>query len=230
MPIFQLSKENIAFPSPELANRDGVIAIDGDLSPERLLLAYSMGIFPWFNEGERILWWSLDSRLVLFPEELKVSKSMRPYFNQRKFRLTCDQKFEQVMRGCQAPRAGQRFGSWITEDIIEAYSRLHELGFAHSVEVWQGRELVGGLYGVSLGKCFFGESMFAKVSNASKFGFISLVQRLKELGFWLIDCQQETNHLESLGARSIPRREFLEILKKNETETTLQGRWSLIFS
>lgn len=230
MPVFQLSKDNIGFPPPELADPGGILAFGGDLSPERLLLAYQMGIFPWYNEEDPILWWSPDPRFVLFPNELKVSKSMRPYFNQKKFELTCDQAFEEVIRDCQAPRDGQHFGTWITEDMVNAYNRLHELGYAHSVEVWQNGEMVGGLYGIALGKCFFGESMFSKVSNASKFGFIILTQKLEKLGFWLIDCQQQTGHLESLGARAIPRRDFLEILKKNEQEVTFKGKWLQLFS
>lgn len=213
-----------------MADPGGILAFGGDLSPERLLLAYQIGIFPWYNEEDPILWWSPDPRFVLFPNELKVSKSMRPYFNQKKFELTCDQAFEEVIRDCQAPRDGQHFGTWITEDMVNAYNRLHELGYAHSIEVWQNGEMVGGLYGIALGKCFFGESMFSKVSNASKFGFIILTQKLEKLGFWLIDCQQQTGHLESLGARAIPRRDFLEILKKNEQEVTFKGKWLQLFS
>ncbi|MBI5916097.1 MAG: leucyl/phenylalanyl-tRNA--protein transferase [Bacteroidetes bacterium] len=228
MPVFWLSDENISFPSPELASPDGILAVGGDLSPERLLAAYRSGIFPWFNADDPILWWSPDPRLVLFPAELKVSKSMRPYFNQGKFSITFDRCFEEVMRQCQAPRDNQRGGTWITENMVEAYCLLHEQGYAHSVEVWRGDELAGGLYGVSLGQCFFGESMFATVSNASKFGFISLVQKLKSLGFQLIDCQQQTRHLRSMGARTIPRPSFLEFLKKNEAAPTLRGDWGTI--
>ena len=230
MPVFQLSRHSITFPPAELANPDGIIAIGGDLSTERLLEAYLHGIFPWFSPGDPILWWSPDPRFVLFPADLKVSKSMRPYFNQKKFEVTCDQAFEQVMRACQAPREGQHFGTWITEGMVEAYCKLHEQGYAHSVEVWQNGQLTGGLYGLALGKCFFGESMFARASNASKFGFISLVQKLGELGFRLIDCQQQTRHLGSFGARAIPRREFLEILKKNEQEKMIPMDWEQLFS
>ncbi|MEK7256332.1 MAG: leucyl/phenylalanyl-tRNA--protein transferase, partial [Bacteroidota bacterium] len=214
------------FPPPEMAGEEGILAAGGDLSPERLLVAYSQGIFPWFNPDDPILWWSPDPRFVLFPNELKVARSMRPYFNQRKFEVSFDRNFRQVMQECQQPRPSQwGSGTWITENMLEAYTRLHKLGFAHSVEVWQGGELVGGLYGVSLGKVFFGESMFAKASNASKFGFISLVKKLEERGFWLIDCQQETEHLGSLGARAISRAAFLEILERNEKEETLRGDW-----
>ncbi len=225
MPVFWLSNENNCFPSPELATDEGILAVGGDLSPERLLAAYKMGIFPWFNEGEPIAWWSPDPRMVLFPSELKVSRSMRPYFNQQKLRVTFDQDFEAVVRRCQAPRDDQWGGTWITNEMLDAYCQLHQLGFAHSVEVWQGKRLVGGLYGIALGKCFYGESMFATVSNASKLGFISLVKKLESLGFWLIDCQQQTQHLGSLGARTIPRADFLKILKRNEAEETLRGHW-----
>ena len=227
MPIFWLSDYDISFPHPTLANEDGMLAVGGDLSPERLLLAYELGIFPWFNPGDPILWWSPDPRFVLFPKDLKVSKSMRPYFNQKKFGLSLDKDFEQVMRACQQQkRKGQLGGTWITESMIEGYCKLHEMGCAHSIEVWEEEELVGGLYGVAIGKCFFGESMFAKKSNASKYGFISFVQWLEANGFWLIDCQQETRHLASLGAKSIPRKEFLDLLEKNNQEPNPLGTWS----
>lgn len=228
MPFFWLSENKLAFPSPMLARPDGLLAAGGDLSPERLLLAYQSGIFPWFNADDPILWWSPDPRMVLFPDELVVSKSMRPYFNQNKFGLTCDQAFRQVMHHCQAPRSSDG-GTWITESMMEAYCKLHDLGFAHSVEVWQDGAMVGGLYGIALGKVFFGESMFATVSNASKFGFIALVKKLHSLGFWLIDCQQQTAHLGSLGARPISRKDFLQILEENAQAPTLRGNWAGIF-
>ena len=226
--MFWIPENEMGFPPVHLANKDGVLAIGGDLSPQRLLLAYSQGIFPWYNEAyEPIIWWSPDPRFVLFPNELKVSKSMRPYFNQQKFEVTYDQHFETVMRECKAAyREGQGGGTWINEDMIAAYTQVHELGFAHSVEVWQDGELVGGLYGIALGKVFFGESMFAKASNASKFGFISLVQKLKMLDFDVIDCQQETKHLGSLGGRSIDRKEFVKILEKNEKRDLFRGKWN----
>lgn len=227
MPVFWLSDDKIAFPDPSLANDDGVLAVGGDLSPERLLLAYQLGIFPWYNEHDPILWWSPDPRFVLFPSELKVAKSMRPYFNQRKFELTLDTRFREVIGHCQTSRRkGQLGGTWITDEMLEAYCRLHELGLAHSVEVWKSDRLVGGLYGIALGKIFFGESMFAKVSNASKFGFIALVRMLEQLDYWLIDCQQETRHLGSLGARNIPRETFLDYLDKNRSEPTMRGGWT----
>lgn len=228
MPVFWITKENSQFPPPSLASEEGMLAVGGDLSPERLLNAYQQGIFPWFNEGEPIAWWSPDPRMVLFPAHLKVSKSMRPYFNQQKFQVTFDHAFEAVIEQCRAPRGKRWGGTWITNEMMEAYCQLHALGFAHSVEVWRGEELVGGLYGISLGKCFFGESMFATESNASKFGLIYLVKRLESLGFWLIDCQQVTSHLSSLGAKAISREDFLKILKKNESQETLRGNWAAL--
>ena len=222
MPIYWLSEENIIFPKPELAEKEGVLAVGGDLSPERLLAAYSQGIFPWYGPGEPILWWSPDPRAVLFPAELNVSRSMRPYFNQRKFSLTFDHAFETVMRLCGKVRRH----TWITKEMVKGYSQLHEMGYAHSVEVWQDGALVGGLYGISLGRVFFGKSMFTKVSNASKFGFIALVRQLQARGFRLIDCQQETRHLASMGARPIPRAHFLEYLSENQSEKTIIGKWS----
>lgn len=219
MPIYLLPEDDILFPPPELATAEGILAVGGDLSTERLIKAYKNGIFPWFNPGEPILWWSPDPRFVLFPSELRVSKSMRPYFNQQKFEVTFDLAFDRVIQACQvraseADRRQRAIGSWITDDMIEAYGALHEQGIGHSVEVWEGDELVGGLYGLAIGKIFFGESMFTRVSNASKFGFISLVQWLEQRGFILIDCQQETRHLASLGARSIPRSDFLAYLEE----------------
>ncbi|MFK7806839.1 MAG: leucyl/phenylalanyl-tRNA--protein transferase [Saprospiraceae bacterium] len=226
MPIYKLSEDHLQFPPPDLADPNGMLAIGGDLSAERLLIAYRQGIFPWFNPEDPIIWWSPDPRFVLKPEELKVHKSMRPYFNQQKFQVTYDQHFEKVMRLCQQTRRpGQYGGTWITEDMVAAYVRIHELGFSHSVEVWDGEELVGGLYGIALGKVFFGESMFANKSNASKFGFITLVRRLQAEGFTLIDCQQQTQHLGSLGAKAISREAFMAVLRENEGEEFLKGKW-----
>jgi leucyl/phenylalanyl-tRNA---protein transferase len=215
-----LSPTQIYFPHSDTFDTPDVVAVGGDLSPERLLLAYSLGIFPWYNEGdEPIMWWCPDPRLVLYPDELKVSKSMRPFFNQEKFKVTYNVDFQRVMRTCMLnDRKDQDGGSWINEDMIAAYTILHKAGFAHSVEVWEGDELVGGLYGVAYGRIFYGESMFSKVSNASKFGFISFVQKIKAMGIVLIDCQQETAHLTSLGARVISRDLFLEAIKNNENE------------
>lgn len=225
MPVYWLREDELRFPHPNEANPDGLLAVGGDLSPERLLLAYSWGIFPWYSDEDPILWWNPDPRFVLFPDDLKVSKSMRPYFNQQKYRVTYDTAFSAVIKACSAiPRQGQ-VSTWITSEMIEAYELLHELGHAHSVEVWEEETLVGGLYGIGMGKVFFGESMFAKATNASKFGFISLIRELKALGYQLIDCQQETRHLASMGAKTMKRREFLEWLRKNREVPLVPRSW-----
>jgi leucyl/phenylalanyl-tRNA--protein transferase len=208
--VFALDEE-LMFPPVSLAEPDGLLAIGGDLSPERLLLAYRNGIFPWF-QGEDILWWSPDPRFVLFPEELKCSGSMRAIIRKNIFQFRMNHDFAGVIRGCkEAEREGQ-YGTWITDEMERAYNRLHELGQAISAEAWQDGQLVGGLYGVRLGNFFFGESMFSKTSNASKFAFIQLVDALKKEGLVLIDCQIYTEHLESLGARMIPRAEFFSLI------------------
>ena len=224
-------KTDIWFPDVEESTEEGIVAVGGDLSVERLILAYSRGIFPWYSSDRSpILWWSPNPRFVLFPENLIVSKSMRPYFNQNKFKVTWDQNFEDVIKNCQKIDREDQLGTWITSKMLAAYIQLHKKGYAHSVEVWLDNELVGGLYGISLGKVFFGESMFAKVSNASKFGFISLVNQLKQKGFLLIDCQQETKHLESLGANAIKRKDFIDILNHNNIEETYIGSWENYFN
>lgn len=224
-------KTDIWFPDVEESTEEGIVAVGGDLSVERLILAYSRGIFPWYSSDRSpILWWSPNPRFVLFPENLIVSKSMRPYFNQNKFKVTWDQNFEDVIKNCQKIDREDQPGTWITSKMLAAYIQLHKKGYAHSVEVWLENELVGGLYGISLGKVFFGESMFAKVSNASKFGFISLVNQLKQKGFLLIDCQQETKHLESLGANAIKRKDFIDILNDNKIEETYIGSWENYFN
>ncbi|SFU28423.1 leucyl/phenylalanyl-tRNA--protein transferase [Pustulibacterium marinum] len=204
--------DSLQFPHPENASPEGILAVGGDLSPERLLLAYSEGIFPWFDEDQPILWWSPDPRMVLFPEKLKVSKSMRQILRRNEFVVTFNQDFERVIRACASVKREGQYGTWITEDMIQAYLKLHHLGKAISVEVYKEDELVGGLYGIDLGTVFCGESMFSKVSNASKTGFITLVQMLKEKEYTLIDCQVYTDHLASLGAEEIPRIEFLKLL------------------
>jgi leucyl/phenylalanyl-tRNA--protein transferase len=200
----------IEFPDVSEATSEGLLAVGGDLSSERLLHAYKNGIFPWFEDEEPILWWSPDPRFVLFPDELKVSKSMKQVLKKQSFTVTTNKAFEAVIRNCaNTKRKGQR-GTWITEEMVASYIKLHKIDYAKSVEVWQNHELVGGLYGIDLGNgVFCGESMFAKESNASKVGFISFVQNSE---YKLIDCQLHTNHLESLGARSISRSEFLRYL------------------
>lgn len=207
MAVFALDAQ-IRFPPVTQAEPDGLLAIGGDLSVERLLLAYRSGIFPWY-EGKEILWWSPDPRFVLFPDELKVSKSMKALLKKQAFAFTLNHDFKAVISHCKSIfRPGQQ-STWITPAMKLAYTHLHELGYAHSAEVWLNGALVGGLYGVRIGKAFFGESMFSKVSNASKFAFISYVEWLKQDGVQLIDCQVYTEHLESLGARMIPRQEFI---------------------
>ncbi|MCU0443538.1 MAG: leucyl/phenylalanyl-tRNA--protein transferase [Microscillaceae bacterium] len=225
MAYYFLSEE-LWFPSVERADAHGILAIGGDLSPERLLLAYRSGIFPWFSEGDPIVWWSPNPRFVLYPEKLYISKSMRQILRQNRFMVTFDQDFRGVISRCQGSKRVGQNSTWITQEMLEAYCHLHELGYAHSVEVWQNNELVGGLYGVSLGKCFFGESMFTQVSNASKVGFITLSGYLQKLGFPLIDSQVYTQHLESLGAEEIPRRQYLQELSACLEGETRQGSWA----
>ena len=208
----------IAFPHPDAVKPSGILAIAGDLTTERLLLAYQYGIFPWYNDNEPIIWWCPRPRFIIFPDKVKVAKSMNAYFNQGKFQVTYNQHFEDVIRYCQhAPRHGQE-GTWINENIVQSYTQLSKLGFALSVEVWDGDQLVGGLYGVMLGKVFFGESMFSLKSNASKFGFITLARRLANEGFYVIDCQQPNAYLQSLGGEFIGGDHFQDILHKNRME------------
>jgi leucyl/phenylalanyl-tRNA---protein transferase len=212
MPLFALDKE-LLFPPPHLSEPDGLLAIGGDLSKERLLLAYRSGIFPWY-EGEYILWWSPDPRFVLFPDELKVSKSMKALLRRNVFRFTINAAFDQVISNCQSIRRKEQAGTWITNDVRDAFNALHKEGYAHSAEVWLNNELVGGLYGVRMGNAFFGESMFSRISNASKYAFICYINQLVQEGVELIDCQVYTEHLESLGARMIAREDFLRLLRK----------------
>ena len=226
MPVYLLSDE-IAFPSPNLASGEGLLAVGGDLSQKRLLLAYSMGIFPWYSEAEPILWWSPNPRLVLYPDELRISKSLQKTIKKGLFQITLDRAFERVITECAKVRRKNNEGTWIVPDMISAYCQLHASGFAHSVEAWQNDTLVGGLYGVSLGKCFFGESMFTLITNASKVAFVALINYVKALSFDLIDCQVTTEHLVSLGAREIPRALFLEQLKKSLLAPTRKGTWIL---
>lgn len=209
---------DLVFPPLQMADEDGLLAIGGDLSTERLLLAYRSGIFPWYNEDEPICWWSPDPRFVLFPEELKVSNSMRTVLNNGKFRFTSNRAFTQVIQNCKTVTRNGQDGTWISPAMQKAYSNLHELGYAHSAETWLDGKLVGGLYGIRLGKIFFGESMFSLKPNASKFAFINYVRQLQKENVQMIDCQLHTNHLESLGARMIPRNDFVVIL------TAITGR------
>jgi leucyl/phenylalanyl-tRNA--protein transferase len=205
---------NIVFPAVEEADNEGLLAIGGDLSTERLLLAYRMGIFPWYNEDEPICWWCPDPRFVLYPAELRVSKSMQTILNNGSFRFTINKAFEKVISNCKTVPRKEQDGTWIQPEVIDAYTKLQQLGYAVSAEAWQQGELVGGLYGVLLGNIFFGESMFSKKSNASKFAFINFVKHLQKQGIKLIDCQVYTAHLESLGARMIDRKLFTAILAK----------------
>lgn len=225
MPLFLLS-EDLYFPDPSDSLPDGLLALGGELSADRLLLGYEKGIFPWYNPEDPILWWSPDPRCFLFHADLKISKSMRNIRNRKQFKVTFDWAFDQVIRACSvAPRRDQD-GTWITNDIIEAYTSLHDLGVAHSVEVWEGEELVGGLYGVSLGNMFFGESMFSNKSNTSKLAFITLSEALHQKGFSGIDCQIMNDHLASMGATDIPRNQFLSLLNESLEQPTLKGSWS----
>ncbi|OXG03060.1 leucyl/phenylalanyl-tRNA--protein transferase [Flavobacterium araucananum] len=208
--------KDLFFPPVSEADEDGVLAIGGDLDPERLKLAYKSGIFPWFNEGDPILWWSPDPRMVLFLDELIVSKSMRNILNRNQFKITFNQDFAAVISNCQNIKREDQNGTWISNEMIDAYCKLNEQGIAKSVEVWQEDVLVGGLYGIDLGHVFCGESMFSKVSNASKAAFIALVNHLKNEDYKLLDCQVYNPHLESLGCREIDREEFMSILENKK--------------
>lgn len=211
--MFLLDKNKILFPDPEVYDPEsGLIAAGGDLSEERILLAYQLGIFPWFNPSEEILWWCPDPRFVLFPENLKISKSMRKILQKNVFRFTENQAFESVIENCEKITRKDQDGTWLSEDLKTVFISLHKKGIAKSVEVWQNDELVGGFYGLQFGKVFCGESMFSKVSNASKAGFINYIEKNN---FEMIDCQVHTNHLESLGATMVPKKEYLKILKRN---------------
>lgn len=236
MPIYMLQDEVLDFPPVSQSTKEGLLAIGGDLSPERLLVAYSSGIFPWYTEGEPILWWSLDPRMVMKPTDLKVTKSLWKTIESNKFSCSFDTDFEGVIRACATvPRTDQQVvedeedadepSTWISEDMIHAYCELHELGFAHSVETYMDNELVGGLYGVSIGKIFCGESMFHTKSDASKVALYNLCQFLIRNNFELIDAQQETGHMKRMGAAPIPRKEFMKQLKLLVKEQSLVGNW-----
>jgi leucyl/phenylalanyl-tRNA--protein transferase len=211
--------------SKALKSPNGLLCAGGDLSPARIVDAYSQGIFPWYSEGDPILWWSPDPRMVLFPAELKVSRSLRKTVARGVYETRYDSAFRDVIAECAAPREGQA-GTWIVPEMAGAYTRLHELGFAHSVESWRDGELVGGLYGMALGRAFFGESMFARAPDASKVALVALVERLERDGFKVIDCQQATSHLASLGAREIPRKAFAQLLQDSIQYPPAGERWS----
>ena len=212
MPVYRLSKE-IIFPNPDLAEEDGLLAVGGDLKFERLILAYCNGIFPWYSDGEPILWWCPKPRFIIKPNEVNVSKSMKRVFNKGKFTVTFDKDFKAVIQNCKELRENKE-GTWITDEMMDAYINLHKRGFASSVEVYNNEKLVGGLYGVKIGKCFFGESMFSIESNASKVALISMCKKLEEEGFIFLDCQMHTTHLESMGGRFIDWEEFKLMLKE----------------
>jgi leucyl/phenylalanyl-tRNA--protein transferase len=226
MPVYRLGPE-LVFPDPEESEPEGLLAIGGDLAPQRLLLAYATGIFPWYSEGQPILWHSPDPRAVLVPSALHVSKSLGKSLRHRKFEVRLDTAFADVVRACaEVPRPGAQ-GTWITRDMMRAYVRLHEMGYAHSAEAWEHGRLVGGIYGVSLGGAFFGESMFTRRSDASKVAFAVLMRQLERWGFDFLDCQMRTPHLERMGAVLWPRKAFLEALAHSVGRKTRRGSWRL---
>ncbi len=228
MPVFRLD-DRLVFPPVHLAE-DGLLALGGDLRPERLILGYSQGIFPWYAENLPILWHSPDPRMVMTTRDLVIQRSLRKQIKRKPYRLALDTAFEQVLRGCSAaPRPGQT-GTWLIPEMVDAYGKLHELGFAHSIEAWDGDQLVGGLYGVSLGAAFFGESMFAKAPDASKIAYAAIVRQLELWQIGLIDCQVHTDHLERFGAHEVPRQKYLDLLKVALDEPTKRGRWSFEMS
>ncbi|MCB0507715.1 MAG: leucyl/phenylalanyl-tRNA--protein transferase [Bacteroidetes bacterium] len=223
MPIYWLT-EQLSFPPIEGAE-NGIVAVGGDLSPERLLLAYHKGIFPWYSEGEPIVWHAPENRFILFLDDFHVSKSLKKVLKKQQFSVTIDTNFDGVIRACAHVKRLFQNGTWITNDMINAYNKLHQLGYAHSVEVWQNKQMVGGIYGVSLGKCFFGESMFHTVTNASKVAMFFLVELLKDKNFHFLDAQVHTEHVAQFGAKEIPRNEFTSILEKGLIMETWKGKW-----
>lgn len=224
MPVYQIHPASLLFPNPAEAEPSGLLAVGGDLSSERLLAAYQQGIFPWYEEGQPLLWWSPDPRLVLFPEKINVSRSLAKVLRNGGFEVRFDTAFAQVIQQCAELRKIE--GTWITQRMQRAYTRLHEEGLAHSIETWTAGELVGGLYGISLGHCFFGESMFSKRSNASKVALVALSRFAMERGLRLIDCQVTTAHLVRMGAEEMSRASFLQLLQQELCYPTLQGPWS----
>lgn len=228
MPVFRLS-DRISFPPPHFAEAQGLLAVGGDLSEARLLLAYQMGIFPWFSEDDPILWWSPDPRLVLYPSDVQVSARLERTIRRRFFQVTCDTAFDAVITACAQERLKNHQPTWIHQDMIDAYCRLFDAGYAHSVEAWHEGRLAGGLYGLSLGGSFFGESMFSRVSNASKVCLVTLCRRLRQWSFDMVDCQVPTDHLMRMGAVKISRSRFLKELKTSLTRPTLRQRWRQMF-
>ena len=225
MPVYGLDSEYLVFPNPEDANEDGLLAMGGLLREDWILKAYERGIFPWYNQDDPILWWSVDPRSVLFFENLRVQKSMRPYLNSGKYLFTLDTAFKEVMKACaNAPGRGKSH-TWINDEMMQVYASLHRMGVAHSAEVWEDGKLVGGLYGVSLGGAFFGESMFSTKKNMSKLAFIRLCKYLENKNFDFVDCQVPTRHLESLGASNIPRTDYLQKLEESLQKSTNVGKW-----
>ena len=229
--MIPLLTSDLSFPPLDkaLIEPNGLLAAGGDLSPERLLVAYSQGVFPWFNEDDPILWWSPDPRMVLFPAELKVSRSLNKRLRKGGYDIRSDSEFSQVMQACAEPRKGQS-GTWIHPEMVAAYVALHELGLAHSVEIWREDTLIGGLYGIAIGKMFFGESMFSRETDASKVAFVHLVRQLESREFGMIDCQMKTSHLASFGAREIPRKEFSQQLDKLIINPAQVGKWKFDYT
>ena len=225
MPVYQLIPDMPLFPPVEEAEADGLLAVGGDLTKERLLAAYRQGIFPWYEFGQPILWWCPDPRLVLFPKELKISRSLRKVLRKQNFKISFDSAFGNVIKACADVRTEQGKGTWIIPEMQEAYTELHHEGYAHSVESWLNGELVGGLYGISLGQCFFGESMFSTVNDSSKAALVALTEFSKQIGIKIIDCQMTTPHLLSLGAREIDRESFLRKLNQYLKKPDIKGSW-----
>lgn len=223
MPVFQLVDE-LLFPDPSWASKEGLLAIGGDLSPERLVLAYQLGIFPWYGEGEQIMWWSPDPRCVLYPDQIHVSRRLMRVIKQKRFQLTCNQAFSKVVDVCATVRVEKGEATWLIDEMKVAYKDLYHLGYAHSIEAWQDEQLVGGLYGVVFDRFFFGESMFSLQTNASKIILVELAAYMKKHGFVLLDCQVPNPHLMSMGAQNIPRIEFLECLTVNGLGPAGQAR------
>jgi leucyl/phenylalanyl-tRNA--protein transferase len=226
MPANSKKQDEIIFPDPEKADADGLLAVGGDLSVNTLISAYSRGIFPWYSQEMPILWWSPDPRLVLFPEKLKISKSLRHIIRQGKYQVRKDTNFKKVIEYCASTRRKGQEGTWITEEMKQAYIRLHNEGYAHSFEAYYKNELAGGLYGVSLGRAFFGESMFHTMTDASKVALFCLVEYINKWKFHFIDAQQPTSHMKMMGAEEISRKEFLRILKISMQQPTIRGKWN----